>query len=529
MIRKTIIKENAYFDSVTLMLISSRVTGMSGVLNAAVMMGTNQNKDLMLDSGLITEEDAQKITPNHMVIGILADNEHTVEEVLQGINDELTKKNTSKSDGEKRVKTQEEAIKAQPDSNFAIISIPGRFAKREVLKAIENNIHVLLFSDNVSIEDEIELKEKALEKGLLMMGPDCGTAIINGVSLGFANVVRQGSIGIVAAAGTGLQEVSTIIDRRGEGVSQAIGTGGRDIKEAVGGKMMLAGIEALKEDANTKVILIVSKPAALGVTEKIYESLKGTSKPKVMCILGGEAQQIKAKGFYFTETLEDAGTVAALLVKGKEPTMTYFSETKEAISSLILKEIEKLRPEQKYLRGLYGGGTLTYETLLIIRDILGDAYSNTPLRKELHLPDVKHSVGHTILDMGDDYFTNGRPHPMIDTRLRTERIKEEASKNETAVILLDCVIGYGAHENPAASLAKTINEVKEKLLKEGRQIVFVASICGTERDPQVRSEQEKKLREAGVIVMESNAQAARMAAIITERGKSLDNLSWEVN
>jgi len=218
-----------------------------------------------------------------------------------------------------------------------------------------------------------------------------------------------------------------------------------------------------------------------------------------------------------------------LLVKGKEPTMTYFSETKEAISSHVYKEIEKLRPEQKYLRGLYGGGTLTYETLLIIRDILGDAYSNTPLRKELLLPDVKHSIGHMILDMGDDYFTNGRPHPMIDTRLRTERIKEEASKSETAVILLDCVIGYGAHEDPAASLAKTINEVKEKLLKEGRQIVFVASICGTERDPQVRSEQEKKLREAGVIVMESNAQAARMAAIITERGKSLDDLSWEVN
>ncbi len=529
MMRKTIIRENVYYDSVTLMLISSRVTGIPGVENAAVMMGTDQNKDLMLDSGLITAEDKARVTANDMVIGVLADREETIEKVLAAIEEEFQRKNTKKTTGESRARSQDQALQLQPDSNMAIVSIPGRYCRREVMKALENNLNVMLFSDNVSIEDEIALKDRALEKGLFMMGPDCGTVIMNGVCLGFANAVSRGGIGMVTAAGTGLQEVSVIIDRNGGGISQAIGTGGRDLKAAVGGRMMLFAIEALKNDPETEVIVVVSKPADPVVAEKVIESLRGTDKPKVMCILGEQPPETREKGFYYVETLEDAGIVAADLCRGREPKTTYFSQDRDTIRAIVEAEAGRLKPEQKYLRGLYGGGTLTYETLLIVRDILGDAYSNVPLKKELRLADVKASQDHTVLDMGDDYFTNGRPHPMIDTRLRTERILEEVSLPETAVILLDCVIGYGANPDPAAALARVIGEARARAASQGRYVAFVASVTGTEADPQVRSDQERKLREAGVIVMDSNAQAARIAAIITERGQSLHKLSWEVN
>lgn len=526
--KKNLVKENAYYDSVTLMLISSRVMSLPGIENAAVMMGTDQNKDLMLESGLIDEAIAKKVTANDMVIGILGESEEAVDKAFEAVETELANKSKKSGTGEMRTRTMQAAVEKMPDANLTIISVPGRYAKAEAMKALDMGLHVMVFSDNVGLEEEIEMKKQAAQKGLLMMGPDCGTAIINGIALGFANVVNRGDIGIVAGAGTGLQEVSVIIDRNGAGVSQGIGTGGRDLKDEVGGMTMLAGIDALTHDDQTKVILIVSKPASEQMTETILEALRKTDKPKVVCVLGGDRDVEKEKGFVFVETLEDAATAAAQLSRGETPRMTYFSKPKEDIVALVEKEVRALKPEQKYVRGLYAGGTLTYEAMLIMRDIIGDTWSNTPLKKDLLLEDVKVSHGNTVIDMGDDEFTNGRPHPMIDTRLRVERIRKEASDPEVAVVLLDCVIGYGSHEDPAGALASVVSEAREIAKKDGRHLTFVASVCGTESDLQVRSAQEAKLRSAGILVMDSNAQAARLAALITDKGSSIRDLSWEV-
>lgn len=530
MIKKSIIKENAYYDSVTLMLISSEVSNMDGVQNAAAMMGTDQNKDLMYASGLIDDKDLEKITSNHMVIGVLAESEEIIDTVVEKIMTSLEqKKSSAAGSGLIKTRTANSAVEKLGNANMAIISVPGRFAKAEAMRAMNLGLNVLLFSDNVSLEEEIELKKVATEKQLLMMGPDCGSAIINDVSLGFTNKVAKGDVGIVAAAGTGLQEATVVVDRNGAGISQAIGTGGRDLKKEVGGMMMLMGIDALIEDDNTKVILIVSKPADKEVMQKMVDKLMTTDKPKVMCILGGEGETDAENGLYFTTTLEDASVIAAQLSKGQEIKTSYLGMEKREVEKLVAEEVSKLADNQKYLRGLYSGGTLTYESMLGVKEIIGETFSNISSKPELMLENIHESKEHTIVDMGDDEFTNGRPHPMIDTRLRVERIAKEANDADTAVILLDCVIGFGSNPDPAGDLAGAIKKVREAHAKEGRYVSFVASICGTDKDPQNRLKQEEKLRDAGVIVMESNIQAARVAALIVNRGTMLESLSWEVN
>ena len=507
------IRQNAYYDSVTLMLFSSKLGEIPGVREAAVMMGTDHNKSLMMNSGILKSEDAEKITANDLVIGVLAEDQSAVDAALASLAEQFeNKKQSTAGDEHLRAKTMDSAVKKLGEPNFAIVSLPGKYAGTEAMKAMENGMHVLLFSDNVSLEKEIELKDYAVEHNLLMMGPDCGTAIINGVALGFANIVRQGNIGIVAAAGTGLQEVTVIIDRLGGGSSQALGTGGRDVKEAVGGRMMLLALEALKNDPRSEVIGIVSKPPAASVMEKIVASLKDCGKPVVACFLGADSALIEGDNIVSASTLEDAATFMVDLAQGKKVESCEFTVPVEQVESAVKEAVAGLQPSQKYIRGLYSGGTLCSEAMLILEKAVGGIYSNIALDKKYALPNVEESVENTLLDMGDDYFTDGMPHPMIDVRLRVERIKKEAADPGTAVILLDCVLGYGCHADPAGALAQAVAEARA--IAGDRKLVFVASVCGTDADQQRRSEQEEKLRAAGVIVMPSNAQASRVAARI---------------
>ncbi|MBU5483813.1 acyl-CoA synthetase FdrA [Clostridium sp. MSJ-11] len=519
MVVKNIVKKNTYYDSVTLMMISSKITSLEGILDATVMMGTDYNKKLMTDSGLLLPENAD-ITSNDLVIAAKADSEERIEELVKVIEDELQKKNSDTHEGDLRAKTLNTAIKRLPGANFTIISVPGKHAKREAMKALENDIHVLLFSDNVSIEEEIELKDKAIEKGLLMMGPDCGTAIISGAALGFANVVNRGKIGMVAAAGTGLQEVTCLVSRFGEGVSQAIGTGGRDVKEYVGGRMMLMGIEALAQDEETEVIVIISKPPHKSVMEKIFKSIENIDKPVVTCFIGGSSIEIDKGTVIQTFTLEDAAHAAVSLARGEKIENIIFTSSKETIKEIVQRETRKLSENQKYIRGVYSGGTLSSEAMVLMNDYVEEIYSNTPLKENGLLKDIEKSEKNTVLDMGDDYFTNGRPHPMIDPRLRLERMKKEALDPETAVVLLDVVIGYGAHEDTAGTLIPTIEEINNELQKEGRSVSFIASVCGTDEDIQCRKDQIEKLEKGGVIVMPSNAQATRLALLISSKGEA---------
>lgn len=514
-----VVRKNSYYDSVTLMLLSNQMSQELGSKNVAVMMATDTNKKILRETNLLTEE-GEKAGPNDLIFAASCDDTAAIDSAFKKAEEYLNHR-TARTDSDKTniVKTLDSALQKNAELNLAVISVPGKYAKREALKALDAGLHVLLFSDNVSLEDEIDLKDTALSKGLLMMGPDCGTAIINGVALGFANVVERGDIGIVAAAGTGSQEVSTLVCRYGGGISQALGTGSRDVKEGVGGKMMLAGIEALAKNRGTKVIVLVSKPPSQKVLDRIAQKISEIKKPAVACFLGANTNRLTTAGCTAADTLEEAAQKAVGLSRGKDRGKAAVSLNNFPLEKIISDETSRLQPSQKYIRGLYAGGTLCYEALVISAGSYKDIYSNTPIHPEQALPDPMKSQKHTFLDLGADEFTLGRPHPMIEPGSRNERILTESQDAETAVVLLDNVIGYGAHSDPAGVVASAIIEAKEIARKEGRGLSVLASVCGTEKDPQNREEQIEKLKDAGVIVMPSNAQAVKMAVLIAGRGK----------
>ncbi|MDP1551508.1 MAG: hypothetical protein Q8M06_00645 [Methanobacteriaceae archaeon] len=411
-------------------------------------------------------------------------------------------------------RTIHEALDLHPNLNLALISVPGQYATREARKALESGMHVMLFSDNVSLEHEIELKQLAARKGLLMMGPDCGTAFISGAPLAFANVVRQGSIGVVAAAGTGLQEIACLVDRWYGGISQGLGTGGRDLKEAVGGLQFIQSFRALLEDEGTRVIILTGKPPAPSVEKKILSMVAGAEKPVIVNLLGGNREAVRLAGGIFAGSLEEAARLAVERV-GVAAGLTGFSQ------DLVDEAVQGVLPGQKWLRGLYTGGTLCYEALLALDGHLGDVYSNTPIRKELALRDSRLSFGHTVLDLGDDEFTRGRPHPMIEPSIRGERVLVEATDPEVAVLLLDFVLGYGAHRQPVEAISVQLNKAMALAADRGGKLVIVASVTGTAADPQGLDDQVERLRKLGVYVLPSNYQAVAFAkAIIQQLGRA---------
>jgi len=517
MIVKTIVRKNEFYNSVLLMRISEEANNLRGVEQAAVLMATELNKEVLRHMDLLTEE-VLKASPDDFVIAVKAETEDKIQKATSEIENMLRIKQTEAGD-EYLPKTLSSALEMMPDANLVVISVPGEFAKREALRALERGLHVFLFSSNVPVEDELDLKQFAREKGLLMMGPDCGTAIINGVILGFGNILNKGPIGIVAASGTGIQQTSTIIHRMGSGISQALGTGGRDLSEKIGGIATLDGIKHLEQDENTKVILLISKPPSQQVCEKVLEAAKKCQKTVIVNFLGVETASIKTAGLIPAVTLEDAAYKAVALAKGGNLKEIIFTSPREQILSIANREYAKLMSKQNYIRGLFSGGSLCYESLVIQRELIGNVYSNMPLKPELKLPNPHKSQMHACVDMGSEEFVMGRPHPMIDPTLRKQRIMREARDPETGTILLDIVLGYGAHTDPAGALAPVIAQAKRDAEKDGRYLPVVASVVGTELDPQNLGEQEEKLREAGVVVMPSNAQATRMAALIATRGK----------
>jgi len=503
---RTHINKNTFRDSAYLMRLSSLVRGLEGVAGAEVVVGTDHNKKFLQAGGLWTEELAAAGT-NDLIIVVRAFDLGVAEAGVKRVLDDLSRTaDRGSHTGEYVPRSFETAIKQLPGANLALISLPGRYVKREADKILDAGLHLMIFSDNISLEDEVALKMKAVEKGLLVMGPDCGTAIISGVPLAFANEVHRGGIGIVAASGTGLQEVSTQIHSLGEGVSHCIGTGGRDIKAAVGGMMMLQGIKALQADPDTKVIVLVSKPPEPMVADKILAAAKECGKPVVACFIGGNPAKISAAGCIPAATLKEAAQIAVAVLRDKniDPSGPVPAAAKEIIEAAK----QKIGSGQCYLRALYSGGTLAYETMAILRDALSTVYSNLAMEGGAVLADVYRSRGHTVIDFGEDEFTQGRLHPMIDPTLRNQRLVAEAGDPETAVILFDLVLGYNAHPDPAGETARAVALAKEKAAAEGREIEFIASVCGTDSDPQGRGSQVAKLTEAGVTILASNADAA---------------------
>ena len=480
------VRKDLYFDSVTLMVASSMMRQLEGVDGAAVMMGTEHNRQLLEDSGLLGP-DIEPFGVNDTVVAVRAESAQAAQAAIALFDAQISGGQTARKEGaERRARTLAAAKAAYPGANLAVISVPGRFARAEAEKALGQGMHVLLFSDNVPLEDEVDLKRTAAQRGLLMMGPDCGTAIVNGTALGFANAVRRGGIGLAAAAGTGLQEVTALIHELGGGVSQAVGTGGRDLKEEVGGIMMSLCLESLKQDAETKVIVILSKPPAKPVVEAMLKQLEGVEKPVIAAFLGGSADQLEGTGVTWAGDLEAAAHLAVQAERGRPLCPPGEDPLLEVLAQ---EECAKLAPEQRYLRGLYSGGTLCYEAMEILREQGIDTWSNIALKPARLLEGGQPSRDNTLLDMGEDFFTNGMPHPMIDFRQRVERMEREAASPEVGVLLLDCVGGYGTHEDPAGELAPAIRQAKERTAREGRHLTVIASVTATEADPQVRSRQ----------------------------------------
>lgn len=446
----TRIFSNTYRDSIALMQLSTVIALLPGIEQASAIMATEGNLDLLREAGLLPG--ATDAKPADILLVVRGKDAKAIDAAIARFEASLAGSKAAASGGGTMAaeppRSAAQAVAETPGANLALISVPGEYAAAEARKALSLGLNVMLFSDNVSVEDEIALKQMAAARDLIVMGPDCGTAIVNGAPLGFANAVRRGSIGCIGASGTGLQQVSTLVDRLGQGISQAIGTGGRDLSDAVGGITMLAALKALAKDRATEVIVLISKPPGERVAKIVLGAAAKVNKPVVVCFVGAEPKGRNAGNLWFVPTLEAAAIAAASLAIGKKPSL------KDDASDI---EVElPFAPSQRNVRGLYSGGTFCYEASALLGRALGDVWSNASVRADRTLDDPWKSVGHSVVDLGDDVFTRGRPHPMIDHRLRNERIVAEASDASVAVLLLDVVLGYGAHADPVAAMRPAI-------------------------------------------------------------------------
>jgi FdrA protein len=480
-ITKYDVRRGAYYDSVVLMQLQRGLIGLPGVLDAGVVMATPANRELLAANNLLPE--ALSANPDDMLIVVKAEDDSSATGAMDQIDALLARRRSSVSQ-DFRPRSLSAAAKQLPGAGWVLVSVPGRYAAGVSREALELGKHVFLYSDNVSLEDEIALKKFAREKGLLVMGPDCGTAIINGVGLGFANHVRRGPIGLVGASGTGLQAVTTHIHNLGGGVSHAIGTGGRDLKSDVGAITAHQALDLLARDEDTKVIVLISKPPSPDVATGLISAAQGIGKPVVIYFIGYPPPARKIGNLQFASSLSEAGELS---VKSDQEVV---SDTELSISNY-------------YLRGLFSGGTLAYETLLGLQASLSPIYSNAPITANQSLKDPLRSQAHTIIDLGDEFFMVGRLHPMIDNDLRIRRMKQEAADPEVGMILLDVVLGEGSHMDPAGELGPIIKESKD----QRPQLEFVSIVIGTEDDPQNLQSQIDQLKDAGVAVFRTATEA----------------------
>lgn len=498
------IRKNQYYDSVFLMGINNKIFAVDGVKNSAVLMGTENNKKLLSEIGL-SDPQIDHATPNDLIVFLAAESEEIIRMILDDLDHWFEGEQDQSS--ELQLKTFEDGLSVIPGANLVAISVPGEYAFREAKKALEKGVNVFLFSDNVPITEELALKQYADENGLLVMGPDCGTSLIDGVGIGFANKVRKGSIGVVGASGTGLQEFTSQVHNTGFGISHAIGTGSHDLSDDIGGITTLAALKALERDPNTKVIAIISKPPGLETMKQISDVVSSISKPVVGCFLGLNKDFIQEKQTIILARNIDETVLFTLDEIGEQNTGQGLGLSDEE-KKLLEIEKNKLTSSQKYVRGVFAGGTFCYQAQQIFHDSGLEVYSNTPINKPWELSDPDTSKEHSMVDMGDDKYTVSAPHPMIDGTFRRKRILEESKDPEVAVLLIDIILGFNASKDPVGDIIDAIIEAKQLAENRGDHLCVVASICGTDEDFQDKVFQVETLERAGVIVFNSNAKTA---------------------
>ena len=483
----TRIKSRFYQDSLKLMRVSSEIKDLQGVRQAFAFMATENNKRSRIQEAMMGE-DVRAAGADDLVLIVECDDAAAGNAML----DEFEKRIAStgavgNSDGAEALPSTFEQGKAHVDANLAVISVPGPYAAVQAMTALSHGMNVMLFSDNVSIEDEIMIKDFAAKQNLLVMGPDCGTAIIDGVPLCFANVVKKGSIGVVGASGTGTQELTVLIDAAGCGITHAIGTGGRDLSEEVAGRTMFAALKLLADDPATEIIALVSKPPSPAVASRVLDAVKASGKPAVLAFLGADSKKA-ADNIYVAGTIEEAAAKATALCKETNPDNATVIYERKAIDFALL---DKLAPTQKAVKGLFTGGTLASEA----KTVLGNVHAD-------------------IIDLGDDEYTRGALHPMIDPSNRSSHIMDAFADNTVAIVLCDVVLGYGSHDDPAGELAKDIAAARAKT---NAYKIVIAAVVGTDSDPQAKLQQIKALKDAGVLVLPSNQYAAEAAAAYAKK------------
>jgi FdrA protein len=475
------LRRGSYRDSVRLMQASREVGGTPGVSAGLVAMATPVNLDLAVDMGFAPPPDA---TPNDLLVAVDAVDDDAVRAALARLDAEMDAPAPSIEDAPTVASRTVGSAARRLGANLTLVSTPGRYAFVDAMDALDAGTSVMVFSDNVPIEQEIRLKEVAAARGLLAMGPDCGTAIIAGVGLGFANVVRPGPVGLVAASGTGAQQMVSLLDAAGSGVSHVLGVGGRDLSAAVAGRTTLAALDALDADDATELIAVVSKPPAPEVAARVREHAARLATPAVFALLGEGRPDLAEAA---------ARVLNHLGVPVPSPWPRWLPAARPAA--------QRARTGSA-VRGLFSGGTLCDEAMVIASAALGPVRSNIPLRPEWGLPPDLTAHGHTMIDFGDDALTRGHPHPMIDGGRRLDRLAAEAADPACGVVLLDVVLGHGAHPDPSAELAPAIAAAGTPV---------VVSLIGTAHDPQGLDRQASLLRDAGAAVFASNADAARHA------------------
>ncbi len=507
---ETRIKSNVYYDSLVLMQLSTKLQVQPGVRLAVAMMATEENKASLKDEELLTQE-VRLAKPNDLFVVVGADRREATRAAIEYAVDYLENWRTTNRPTSLVYRSVDAALRNTPGANLVAISVPGRYAASEARRALEAGLHIFLFSDNVPLESEVELKRLAAGKRRLVMGPDCGTAILQGAGLGFANAVRRGPIGVVGASGTGIQEVTSLVHRWGSGISQAIGTGSRDVNAEIGGATLKAGLEWLLADRGTRVVVIISKPGSHPVMHQVQEIVARSTKPVVVSFLGDTRKQfdVRRQSVWTAGTLEEAARMAVALVGNGSSEASIYDEAE--LVKIAEGERAKLRSDQEFFRGLFSGGTFAAESAMLLAQSLPVVFSNIAVPGVRRLGDPVQSFKHTVVDMGDDFFTIGKPHPMLEPSLRRARLMAEASDSTTGVIVLDIVLGYGAHPDPAGEFAGYIWEAKELAGRQGYYLPIVVNVCGVDEDPQKRSAQVEKLEASGARVAPTNASATRLA------------------
>lgn len=484
------IKKGSFQDSVSLMLISRKLSNSPEVDEVSVMMGTPANKSLLEATGF-WHDMFNEATPNDVCVAIKA--ESTDASITNTIGEQLEEALKNIAQGQQggrhlaKARRWESAQQKLPDANLLLISIAGEYAAGLADQALDSGKNVMIFSDNVTLADEIALKSKARDKNLIVMGPDCGTAIIHGAPLAFANVTPDGPIGIIGASGTGIQELTSQIALAGSGISHALGLGGRDLSADVGGISGMSALNMLANDPASKVLTFISKPPADEVRKKIIARMKTIDKPIVALFLGTKPERARDENIWFANTLDEAARLSVTLAK-----------VETAVDQLPAVP-------GTTISGLYTGGTLAAEAAMLLADQLGVETDSKHDRGTM-----LNANGHRIIDLGDDFYTVGKPHPMIDPSTRMQEIAQLGARPEVGVLLVDLVIGFGANANPAESVIEAVESARKQRSPQ-HPLVVIATITGTDHDPQQRTPQAEALRQANIIVMDTLPEATLLA------------------